>query len=141
MPESLKRWLPAILLLIFLSVLIASIRVYVGGPDGLELVWKGGLSYEDTVVNVDDYANVPRKDLLLRKLSLLAQMEEMGLYESSDTPAELVRRRRQKKMRLKKMEEKKVEETKPQAASEGAAESSQESAPVSGTSTAAEDIK
>lgn len=101
MPESFKRWLPAVLLLIFMALLIAAIRVYVGGPDGLEVVWKGMLSLDDTVVNVDDYRNIPRKDILA-KPTLLSQMEEMGLYESSETPVELLRKRRAKKLRLKK---------------------------------------
>lgn len=119
MQESLKRWLPAILLIIFLSVLIAAIRVYVGGPDGFEFVWKGGLSLDDTVVNVDDYANVPRKEML-RKPALLAQMEEMGLYLSPDTPVDLLRKRRAKKWRMKKNDETKSDTT-PAASESGAA--------------------
>jgi hypothetical protein len=88
-----------------MAVLIAAIRIYVGGPDGLEVVWKGGLNFEDTVVNVNDYANQPRKEMLATKPALLSQMEEMGLYDSSDTPAEMFRKRRAKKLHQKKNEE------------------------------------
>ncbi len=82
----MKSWLPSILLTALMFVLISATRVYVGGPDGLEFVWKGELSFNDTVVNLVDFQGMPPKDIALaHSPTLVSQMEDMGLIVS-DTP-------------------------------------------------------
>ena len=84
--KTLKAWIPCIVLILLLFVLIAATRIYVS-PADLLFVWKGGLSFNDTVVNLDDYTDSPtmadiadvRKGLALKNPELLAQMEDMGL--------------------------------------------------------------
>jgi hypothetical protein len=74
------------LLTALMFVLISATRVYVGGPDGLEFVWKGELSFNDTVVNLVDFQGMPPKDIALaHSPTLVSQMEDMGLIVS-DTP-------------------------------------------------------
>lgn len=92
MPQVLKNWLPVSALLILLIVLLSAVRIYIGGPDGLEVVWKGELEFPDTVINVADYAGLPRKEME-KKPKLLAQMEDMGLFESENW----IRRRKHRK--------------------------------------------
>lgn len=90
---AMKNWLPSVGLLFFLVLLIAAIRIYVGGPDGIEVVWKGQLDFSDTVVNVDDYSGSPRAEMVVSKPALLSQMEDMGLFDDEDE-ARLRRRKR-----------------------------------------------
>jgi len=75
------------LLTVLMFVLISATRVYVGGPDGLEFVWKGELSFTDTVVNLVDFQGMPPKDIALgHSPALVSQMEDMGLIVSEAPP-------------------------------------------------------
>jgi hypothetical protein len=78
----MKAWIPSIVLIALMLLLIAASRVYVGGPDGIEVVWKEGeISFVDSVVNVADYVGTPRAEFAAKKPALFAQMEDMGLLE------------------------------------------------------------
>ena len=79
----LKPWLPSIALIFLMILLIAAARVYIGGPDGIEIVWKGELSFADTVVNLADYVGIPKDEFSrnFKNPSLISQMEEMGLFD------------------------------------------------------------
>lgn len=76
--KSKYDWLSPVVLCILLLVLISAIRVYIGGPEGVVFVWKDELSFTDVVVNIADYANLPRSELA-KHPKLLIQMEEMDL--------------------------------------------------------------
>jgi hypothetical protein len=98
--ETMKKitgWIPSIILMLLMFLLLSAVRVYVG-PDDLLFVWKGDLSFADTVVNLDDYTAgvtineraVIRSDLANRNPELLAQMEDMGLLTDE---AQAIRKR------------------------------------------------
>ncbi|MBX9686115.1 MAG: hypothetical protein K2X27_05405 [Candidatus Obscuribacterales bacterium] len=89
----MKAWAPTIILILVMFLLIAATRVYIGGPDGIEVVWKGELNFADTVVNVVDYVGLPRREFGKRQL-LLAQMEQMGLWDEDGDRVVLHRKRR-----------------------------------------------
>lgn len=78
--KALNSLAPLLVLLLLFVIIVLASRVYIGGPDGLMIVWKGVLSADDTVVNLHDYAGVPREQLE-KKPQLLMQMEEMHLLD------------------------------------------------------------
>lgn len=80
--KSKYDWVSPIVLGILLIVLISATRVYIGGPDGMIVVWKGELSFNETVVNLADYVNLPKSELA-KHPQLFTQMEEMDLLNPS----------------------------------------------------------
>ena len=78
--ESKNAWISPLVLGILLLAIVSASRVYIGGPEGLMVVWKGGFSFDDTVVNIYDYANLPREQLE-RKPLLFQQMKDMDLLD------------------------------------------------------------
>lgn len=82
-------------------LLVAAIRVYVG-PGEIEIVWKGNLTFADTIVDLCSFTDIPtvdgryvlRNDLAFTRPELLAQMEEMGLLTEE---AQMIRKRRRAK--------------------------------------------
>lgn len=80
--KSKYDWVSPIVLGALLIVLLSATRVYIGGPDGMIVVWKGELSFNETVVNLADYVNLP-KDELAKHPQLFTQMEEMDLLNPS----------------------------------------------------------
>lgn len=79
----MKTWVPTFALAIILIILVAASRIYIGGPDGIEIVWKGELNFADTIVNLADYAGLTKKEFAQHP-ALYTQMDEMGLIETSD---------------------------------------------------------
>ena len=78
-PKSSKYdWVSPVVLCALLLVLISATRVYIGGAEGVIFVWKGGFSFNDTVVNIADYANLTKEELAQHP-ALLTQMEDMDL--------------------------------------------------------------
>ncbi len=118
----LNSWLPSVLLIAVMLLLIAATRVYVGGPDGIEVVWKGELSFENTVVNLLDYSGLPRS-AFARYPALMAQMEEMGFFDYEDSYRGLRKKHRIKKttteQTLEKQEEKKEEKQEDSSETQG----------------------
>jgi hypothetical protein len=75
-------WVSPIVLCALLIILISATRVYIGGPDGMLVVWKGELSFNETVVNLADYVDLPKSELA-KHPQLFMQMEEMDLLNPS----------------------------------------------------------
>lgn len=67
-----------------MMLLVAAMRVYIGGPDGVTVVWKGDLTFADTVININDYLGLPASEFQKHPL-LLGQMEDMGFFDE-ETP-------------------------------------------------------
>lgn len=84
--KSKSDWISPVLLCILLLVLISASRVYIGGPEGVIFVWKGEFSFNDTIVNIAEYANLPQKELTSQQAKhphVISQMEEMDLLNPS----------------------------------------------------------
>jgi hypothetical protein len=93
-------------LLLVLLLMISLVRVYVGGPQWIILVWKGEMSFKDTVVNLQDLARIPRAELTQLHPKLINQLEEMDLVEPLDLHAvKLKRFRLKKRLEREKKEE------------------------------------
>lgn len=112
-----------VFLFLILLFLISAVRLYIGGPDHLELVWKDQIGFGDTVVNVNDYAALPREELD-KKPGLSAQMEDMGLIDFDDTG---MRFRRMRAKRRKAQAEKSAEAPQPAKNLEGPGDSANKS--------------
>jgi hypothetical protein len=95
--KNIQTWAPSIILILLMFLLIAATRIYVA-PDELMIVWKGNLGFADTVVNLDEYSDVPtvdgravaRSELAANHPEVLAQMEDMGLLTDE---AQMIRKR------------------------------------------------
>ena len=81
-----------IALLAILVLLVSLIRVYYGGDRGIMIVWKGELSFHDTLVNLAEITRTPKEELLKHHRSVLYQLEAMDLIEQ-DVELESVRHR------------------------------------------------
>lgn len=97
--SSKYAWVSPLVLCALFILLVAATRVYVGGPGGVIFVWKGELSFIDTVVNLVDYANLPKEELA-KHPQLVMQMEEMDLLDPSNEGFE--KRKRIRKNSAKK---------------------------------------
>lgn len=102
-PDALKSWLPSLFLVVIMFFLIASVRLYINCPDGFELVWKGELSFKDTVVDLNTVTGLPRREFADRK-ALLEQMEEMGLYDANASDYARPRKKKGSQFRPRKVE-------------------------------------
>ncbi len=71
-----------ILLGITLLAMVGFTRVYYGGPAGFMVVWKGGFGFKDTLVNLDEFSQIPRDESVKAHPGVLFQLEEMGLIDS-----------------------------------------------------------
>lgn len=78
-------------LFLVMILLLSATRIYVGGPDGIEVVWKGELNFADTIVNLNEYIGIPKKDFA-KHPSLLAQMEEMGFFDTDEPTRKFMRK-------------------------------------------------
>lgn len=70
------------LLVVLLVLLVACMRIYVGGPDGIIWVWKGAPSFNDTVVELKNFQAMPREELKKSHYDVLWQLEDMGFIEN-----------------------------------------------------------
>ncbi len=94
--QALKSHSSEIVLVLILIILSACSRIYYGGEQGFMIVWKGELSFPDTIVSLEDMIKLPQKDLLAAHRSVYYQLEDMGLLENSDQHTlEKVRRKKE----------------------------------------------
>lgn len=71
-----------VLLLLLLVLLVASMRIYIGGTEGIIWVWKGMPSFTDTVVDLKTFQSMPRDELRKYHHDVLWQLEDMGFVDS-----------------------------------------------------------
>jgi hypothetical protein len=74
-------------------LLFSVIRIYYGGNQGLMIVWKGEITFNDTLVNLTELEKMPKKDLQREHPAVYWQMLAMDLVED-DHDLEIVRKRR-----------------------------------------------
>jgi hypothetical protein len=86
--------LSEIALLLGLVFLFSVIRIYYGGAQGLMIVWKGELSFKDTIVNLSDLERMPKQQLQQEHPSVYWQMLAMDLVED-DHDLDIIRKRRE----------------------------------------------
>jgi hypothetical protein len=77
-----------------LVLLFSVIRIYYGGSQGLMIVWKGEVSFQDTVVNLDQLQRMPKSQLQREHPSVYWQMLSMDLVED-DHDLQIIRKRRE----------------------------------------------
>jgi len=80
------------------------------------VVWKGELTFHDTLVDLDDMAKLPREELLKDHRSVLCQLEDMNLVETNDGELDRLRHRqwqgrRKAKQAAQKTDQKPAEES------------------------------
>jgi hypothetical protein len=83
-----------IALLAGLVLLFSVIRIYYGGSQGLMIVWKGEISFQDTLVNLDQLERMPKPQLQREHPSVYWQMLAMDLVED-DHDLQIIRKRRE----------------------------------------------
>jgi hypothetical protein len=86
--------LSEIALLLGLILLFSVIRIYYGGSQGLMIVWKGEVSFKDTLVNLTELEKLPKQELQQQHPSVYWQMLAMDLVED-DHDLDIIRKRRQ----------------------------------------------
>lgn len=79
--DVLKSRSSEIVLVLMLVLLFGCIRVYYGGEQAFMIVWKGELSFADTLVSLDDMIKMPRTQLQGHHRSVYYQLEEMGYLD------------------------------------------------------------
>lgn len=97
MAGDMKIYKPSVsevVLLAILVLLVGLTRIYYGGGRPPMVVWKGELTFRDTLVNLGEIVNLPRDQLLTQHRSVLYQLEEMELIQSSDPTLDSIRHRR-----------------------------------------------
>lgn len=99
--EVLKSRSSEIVLVLMLLLLFSCIRVYYGGEQAFMIVWKGELSFADTLVSLEDMIKMPRTQLQGQHRSVFYQLEEMGYLD--DSQEELLQHVR-KKTRARKLQ-------------------------------------
>lgn len=99
--EVLKSRSSEIVLVLMLVLLFSCIRVYYGGEQAFMIVWKGEMSFADTLVRLEDMIKMPRTQLQGQHRSVFYQLEEMGYLD--DSPEELLQHVR-KKARARKLQ-------------------------------------
>lgn len=69
-------------------VVLGFTRVYYSSADGVLFVWKGEFSFADTLVDLDQYTNMPVAEMERNHRSVLWQLEDMGMVATSagETP-------------------------------------------------------
>lgn len=70
-----------ILLIAILVVIVGFTRIYFGGPDGFMVVWKGEFGYKDTIVNLEQFSQIPVAQAQSEHPNVVFQLEEMGFFD------------------------------------------------------------
>jgi hypothetical protein len=81
-------------LLLGLVLLCSMIRIYYGGAQGLMIVWKGEVTFRDTLVSVSQFEAMPKTELQTQHASVYSQMLAMDLVED-DHDLQVIRKRRE----------------------------------------------
>jgi hypothetical protein len=82
-----------ILLVVMLLVIIGFTRIYYGESNVPPMVvWKGGYSLKDTLVNVPEMTKLSRTELEQSHHDVFSQMEDMGLLEGTMQQQQLPKR-------------------------------------------------
>jgi hypothetical protein len=89
-----KLTITEIALLAVLVFMVALIRVYYGGNYAPMVVWKGELTFHDTLVNLGEIVSLPRDVLVKDHRSVLYQLEDMDVIQGTDVELESIRNRR-----------------------------------------------
>lgn len=69
-----------------LVLLIAMTRIYYGPGQTPMVVWKGEITFHDTLVNLPEVTTMPQDQLLQAHKSVFYQLEDMDLIEADNTP-------------------------------------------------------
>ncbi|MBY0550076.1 MAG: hypothetical protein K2W95_22565 [Candidatus Obscuribacterales bacterium] len=130
--EVLKSRSSEIVLVLMLVLLFTCIRVYYGGEQAFMIVWKGELSFADTLVSLEDMIKMPRTQLQGQHRSVFYQLEEMGYLD--DSQEELLQHVR-KKNRARKLQLEGKRDLEASGSEKAAAPNSEGTAPATSTST------
>lgn len=89
----------AIAIAIICTILLAvgTLRIYFGKETGIKIVFKSGFSFDDTLVHVDRFSELPKFVLEKRHPEVKKQFEEMGIKIQEEKEAERLLRNISKK--------------------------------------------
>ncbi|NCC61023.1 MAG: hypothetical protein EOM12_08780 [Verrucomicrobiae bacterium] len=79
--QLLKR--TAIALVCFI-LFLGFFRIYYGGGVGIQLAMKGGFSFKDTIVNMDNIFGMPRLIISMQHPSVMKQIQEKGWVKTDE---------------------------------------------------------
>jgi|GEM_PF-4520650 len=95
----MSKHLTLILLVVALVGLVALIRVYWGGEQGVMCVWKAQPSFVDTVVYIPEVTALPKEDLVKDHPGVWEQLVVMDLVnEEHEAKLEQIRNKRMRRL-------------------------------------------
>ncbi len=94
----MSKNLTLILLVVALVGLVALIRIYYGGDQGVMCVWKAQPSFVDTVVYIPEVTALPKEDLVKDHPGVWEQLVVMDLVnEEHEAKLEQIRNKRMRR--------------------------------------------
>lgn len=130
----MSKNLTLILLVVALVGLVALVRVYWGGDQGVMCVWKTQPSFVDTVVYIPEVTALPKEDLVKDHPGVWEQLVVMDLV-NEEHEAKLAQIRNKRMRRLSKVANSKVADPKKPAAKESGKTSEAKTAAAGKTAT------
>lgn len=133
--KAIKSHSSELVLLLMMVLLLAASRIYYGGQPGCMIVWKGELTFADTLVDLEEMVKLPPQELLAKHRTVFFQLEDMGMLDDAEDQQIEKMRRKFKKRSFESGDNSK----KPDTQTEGGAVPPGEtaSAPASGQTTPA----
>lgn len=73
-----------LVLVLILFLLLGFVRIYYGAGHPFMVVWKGEFAMQDTLVNLGNFLDMTREELIAQHPYVLGQLEEMYLITPQD---------------------------------------------------------